>query len=267
VLGPFFGESPETYFAHHVGMHHAENNLAGDLSSTLPYTRDRLRDFLTYYSRFMWRGLADLASYLQRKNRSRLRAKMISGEAAFVVMTIGLMFVNWRATLIVFVVPLVVVRFLMMVGNWGQHAFVDASEPWSSFKNSITCLADRYNRRCFNDGYHIGHHLKATRHWTELPGDFDANRGEYARQGAIVFRGIDFFGVWARLMMKRYGSLAQHYVALGRERPSDAEIVAMLRERTRAIINGPGAGEGGGGVRDSSQATCDGVGGSLLHFE
>ncbi len=29
VIGPFFGESPETYFAHHVGMHHPENNLEG----------------------------------------------------------------------------------------------------------------------------------------------------------------------------------------------------------------------------------------------
>ena len=45
VLGPFFGESPETYFAHHVGMHHAENNLEDDISTTLPYVRDSAVDF------------------------------------------------------------------------------------------------------------------------------------------------------------------------------------------------------------------------------
>ncbi|RYZ41535.1 MAG: fatty acid desaturase, partial [Sphingobacteriales bacterium] len=27
VVAPFFGHSPETYYTHHIGMHHAENNL------------------------------------------------------------------------------------------------------------------------------------------------------------------------------------------------------------------------------------------------
>ncbi|MEK7224187.1 MAG: fatty acid desaturase, partial [Bacteroidota bacterium] len=34
---PFFGHTPETYFAHHMGMHHVENNMDDDASSTLPY--------------------------------------------------------------------------------------------------------------------------------------------------------------------------------------------------------------------------------------
>jgi hypothetical protein len=38
VLGPFFGQTPETYFAHHIGMHHPENNLEADLSTTMPFT-------------------------------------------------------------------------------------------------------------------------------------------------------------------------------------------------------------------------------------
>ena len=37
---PFFGHTPETYFVHHVGMHHEENNMDDDTSSTLPYQRD-----------------------------------------------------------------------------------------------------------------------------------------------------------------------------------------------------------------------------------
>ncbi len=27
LLGPFFGQTPNTYFAHHMGMHHREENL------------------------------------------------------------------------------------------------------------------------------------------------------------------------------------------------------------------------------------------------
>src|SRR5690606_25429927 len=37
VLGPFIGETPDTYSVHHVGMHHCENNLPKDLSSTMKY--------------------------------------------------------------------------------------------------------------------------------------------------------------------------------------------------------------------------------------
>ncbi len=235
VLGPFFGETPETYFAHHLGMHHPENNLAADLSSTMEFQRDRASDFVRYYVRFMVRGLADLARYLGQKNRKRLRGRMLAGELVFLATALGLAVLNWRATVIVFVVPVVVVRFLMMAGNWGQHAFVDADAPESAFKNSITVLAPRYNRRCFNDGYHIGHHVKANRHWTEMPADFESNRALYARQGAIVFEGIDFFAVWGLLMLQRYRSLARHYVVLEGARPSEEEIIALLRSRTRAI--------------------------------
>jgi hypothetical protein len=236
VLGPFFGETPETYFAHHLGMHHPENNLAEDLSSTLPYRRDRLADFLAYYGSFVTRGLWDLSKYLDRKKRSKLRARMLVGELGFMAFSVALLLVNWRATLVVFIIPVVAVRFLMMAGNWGQHAFVDASAPESPFKNSITCLADRYNRRCFNDGYHIGHHVKANRHWSEMPADFETNRAQYAREGAIVFRGIDFFAVWLLLMLKRYKTLARHYVVLDGTAPSEEEIILLLRSRTSPIV-------------------------------
>ena len=235
VLGPFFGETPETYFAHHIGMHHPENNLSEDLSSTMGYQRDSFRGFLHYYFTFMTRGLADLAKYLTAKKRPVLRVRMLRGEFAFLLVSAALLFVNWRATLVVFVIPLVVVRFLMMAGNWGQHAFIDASTPEKAYTNSITCLADRYNRRCFNDGYHIGHHVKATRHWTEMPKDFEDNKLRYAQEGAIVFEGVDFFMVWACLMVKNYRGLAKRYVVLDGSPRDEAAIAEMLRSRTKRI--------------------------------
>jgi fatty acid desaturase len=235
VLGPFFGETPDTYFAHHLGMHHPENNLAADLSSTMRYQRDSAGHFFLYYTRFMTRGLAELASYLRRTRRSKLLRRMVAGEVSFYAVAIALMFLNWRATVVVFVAPVIIVRFLMMAGNWGQHAFICSQRPESPYLNSITVIRCRYNDRCFNDGYHIGHHVKANRHWSEMPADFEANREEYARNGAIVFEGIDFFGVWALLMLRRYAALARHYVTLTGERPADAEIIALLKSRTQAF--------------------------------
>jgi hypothetical protein len=240
VLGPFYGETPETYYAHHVGMHHVENNLANDLSSTMGYRRDSKRAFLHYYGSFMVSGLLSLASYLKAKNRLKLRRKVILGEGLFLLFAGLLLVLNWRATVVVFLAPVAVVRFLMMAGNWGQHAFVCREQPANNYRNSITVIRCAYNERCFNDGYHIGHHVNAGRHWTEMPGDFEANAAEYGRQGALVFEGIDFFGVWARLMLGQYGSLAKHYVAVGTtpdQRPSDSAIVEMLKARTRPIAS------------------------------
>ncbi len=235
VLGPFFGESPETYFAHHVGMHHPENNLEDDISSTLGYRRDSIRGFLRYFLRFFFVGLVELAVYLARKGRRSLMVRTVVGELAFWAIAVGLFFVNWRATVTVFAVPFVVTRFAMMAGNWGQHAFIDEVSPANSYRNSITCINSTYNRRCFNDGYHIGHHLKATRHWTELPEEFLRNSATYAAENAIVFTDIDFFGVWLCLMLKRYNWLARRFVHLGDIDRSEEETIALLRSRTRWV--------------------------------
>lgn len=47
LLGPLFGIPPGMYFLHHVAMHHVEDNaFPGDLSSTQPYQRDSILDFV-----------------------------------------------------------------------------------------------------------------------------------------------------------------------------------------------------------------------------
>jgi fatty acid desaturase len=235
VIGPFFGESPETYFGHHVGMHHPENNLEDDLSSTMAYQRDSFVDFMRYFLSFFFFGLPQLVAYFGHKRRRSLMVRVAAGELFFWAALVGLSLVNWRATLVVFALPFVISRFGMMAGNWAQHAFIDAVTPENNYRNSITCINSTYNRRCFNDGYHIGHHLKATRHWTEMPEDFQRNIATYEAEGALVFSGVDYFQIWAALMMRRYDWLVQWLVPLGEEPPPQAEMVAVLRSRTQRI--------------------------------
>ncbi len=236
LLGPFFGETPETYFAHHMGMHHPENNLHDDLSSTMRYRRDSALHWLAYHLDFLALGLVRLAGYHRRKGNAKLLARTVLGELSFYALAAGALWLNWRAALVVFVAPVVVVRTLMMAGNWAQHAFIDASDPANAYKNSITCINTRYNRRCFNDGYHIHHHVKARAHWTELPREFVDNLHTYGREDAIVFRGIDFFQVWLLLMLGRWRTLARHFVQLPGAPARDEEaVVAFLRARTAPI--------------------------------
>lgn len=233
VLGPFIGETPESYFVHHMGMHHKEGNLWGDLSTTMPYQRDKFTHWLHYWASFLFFGLFELARYHRNKGRAKMLRRLLIGEGAF-WLTCALLatFVSFQATLVVFVIPVVLVRTAMMAGNWGQHAFIDRAEPNNDFKSSITCINTRYNRRCFNDGYHIIHHLKPALHYSEMANEFDKNRELYGKQDAIVFDGYDFFQVWLLLMTGRHAKLARAFVRLpGAPNRTDAEVEALLRSR------------------------------------
>lgn len=236
VLCPFFGQSPETYFSHHLGMHHPENNLAGDLSSTMRYRRDSLLHWLHYYLSFAFLGLVRLVRYHSRRGNKKLARRTLVGELSFMTLVALLCWIDWRATLVVWIVPFVAVRVLMMQGNWAQHAFVDAADPANPYRNSITCINTRYDRRCFNDGYHIYHHVRARHHWSDYPAEFERNRAVYGAQDAVVFDGIDFFAVWLLLMGGDYEKLARHFVRLpGAPERSEAQVVDLLRSRVRPI--------------------------------
>jgi fatty acid desaturase len=237
LLGPFFGQTPETYFAHHLGMHHPEANLEDDLSSTMRFQRDKVGHFLRYLGRFLALILLELPQYLARRGRGKLFRRVLLGEAVFWSAVIGLSLVRPGAALVVLVIPFLTIRTLMMVGNWGQHAFVCDKEPGNPYRSSITCINSRYNRRCFNDGYHIGHHLNARAHFTEYPVEFATNLDRYGQNDSIVFQGVDFFEVWLFLMLGRWSRLARAFVQLPSApvRTHD-EIVAFLKARTRPMI-------------------------------
>lgn len=235
VLGPFAGESPETYFIHHMTMHHAEGNLPRDLSSTMKYQRDSLADFLAYFFDFFFLSIYRLGKYQLDKKRPRLLGWMLFGELSFYAVCAAGLYYAPGPTMTVLVAPFLICRFMMMAGNWGQHAFVCPDDPGSSYKSAITCINNRYNRRCFNDGYHISHHLVANRHWTDHPGELLENVAKYRDADAFIFDGLDFHGVWFCLMTKNYDALAAHFVDLREEKRSKDEIIALLKKRVQAI--------------------------------
>ncbi len=233
VVGPHLGQTPETYFAHHMGMHHAEGNLAPDLSSTMKYQRDSFVDFMKYYLSFAIFGLIQLGQYLHRNGKKKLLKRMIIGEAAFYLVAATACAITWQAGVTVYVVPFVLTRFLLMTGNWTQHAFVDP-EGWDNdYRTVVSFINSPYNWRCFNDGYHLGHHLKASRHWLDMPQDLLDKKQKMIENQSLVFRKVDYFMIWVLLMLKRYNTLAKFYVQLDPENPlSEDEIVALLKRRT-----------------------------------
>jgi hypothetical protein len=124
----------------------------------------------------------------------------------------------------------------MMMGNWSQHAFISQTDPENDYKNSITCINTGYNSQCFNDGYHIGHHANPNMHWTDMPGDFLANRQKYIDNDAVVFDGIDYNQIWFYLMTRNYKKLAKHFVNLGDRYKNEEEFISFLKSRTKKFI-------------------------------
>jgi fatty acid desaturase len=235
VLGPFFGQTPESYYVHHMGMHHAEDNLEGDLSSTMPYQRDKFSHWLHYWARFFWFAYLHFPKYLAARNKGKLWQRFKRGEQAWALLVFIAVMINWKAALVVFVAPLMLIRTFFMSGNWAQHAFVDIDDPNNPYRHSNNLINHRYNRRCFNDGYHIVHHISATCHWSEMPAAYYDNWEKYAEQDAIVFDGLgNNQTLWWCLMTHQWERLANHMVVFpGRERTVE-ERIAFLQGRARA---------------------------------
>lgn len=234
ILGPFMGQSPDLYFMHHMGMHHAEGNMPEDKSSTMPFQRDSFRGFLHYYLRFLFIGVIELAQYFLGKKRSSIARKAAIVEYGYYVVLFLLAMLNFGATMVVFVVPLLVIRLAMMSGNWGQHAFVDPDEPNNDYKSSITCINTPYNQKCFNDGYHIGHHQVPNMHWTDMPVDFQKNIDKYVANQSLIFEGLDFQQVFLFLMFKKYDKLTNYMVNINGDTFKDKEeAIAIMKKRLK----------------------------------
>jgi len=235
-LGLFFGQTPETYFSHHIGMHHPENNMPEDGSSTMAYQRDSFPSFLSYFAKFLFVGIIGLTGYFLRHKRMRFFQKAVTGEMVFLVLCALLSyFVSFPATFMVFIFPFLVSRFIMMVGNFAQHTFVDPEDPDNAYKNSITCINIKYNHKCWNDGYHISHHLAPTMHYTDHPKYFMDTLDEMEKNKALVFDGIGFLGVFIMTMTKRYDKLARHIVNINGMWSSEEEVIEVMKYRTKRI--------------------------------
>jgi fatty acid desaturase len=231
IVGPLFGVPPNGYYAHHISMHHVKNNQEGDLSSTMRYQRDSFPDFLRYCWSVLTGAYYELPISLLRRKRYRLARYVLIGEFSYFAWIAVIACFNWRAVLVVYIIPWAIAMTGFCCTTWAAHAFIDPAAPDNIYRAAVICLNTRYNHLAFHDGYHIGDHIKPNLHWTELPEEFLANRATYAREGAIVFQKLDYQAIVFLLMTKRYDVLARHCVHLATRRSAE-ETIAILRTRT-----------------------------------
>src|SRR6476620_2884707 len=229
---PLFGHLGDSYHVHHMGMHHVENNMPEDASCTMGYNRDSFSDFISYWLKFMFLGFHDTFVYFFRRKRKKMYRKVTVSEIGFMVIVTGLCFLNLKATLMVLVIPFIFARFVMMLGNWTQHAFVDPVDPDNDFASNIICLNTSYNHKCWNDGYHAVHHIRPGAHYTELPVIFKQMLPSFKENRTFIFEKIHYLHIFTYLMFKQYDKLASYVVNVESFSDKD-DAIALLKRRTK----------------------------------
>lgn len=235
-VAPFFGGTPETYFAHHIIMHHVENNMEDDASSTLKYRRDNPIDFLRYFFRFLLLGIIDTFMYLFRKKRKKVYTRFTIGELSFYAFCVAMSFVSFKATLMIFIIPVIYSRLISMMGNWTQHSFIDKNNLEGHFSSVYNCINNVYNQNCWNDGYHSIHHLNPALHYTDIPSTFLKNKEQFKKNKTFIFDGIHYLHIFFWLMNKRYDKLADNVVNIDNTFSSNQEVIDLMKERVMKIV-------------------------------
>ena len=188
VVAPVFGIPCNTYWLHHVVMHHVDNNAWNkDLSATEGYQRDSFKHWLWYWVRFMVGSWVELPYYAFRKKRWDLFAGCFLGMAGTMGAYAYAHALNPITSFWTMAAPFIAVSTAMMFGNWSQHAFIKPEDPRCNFGLAYTVLNHPDNQKSFNDGWHTLHHVNSQLHWSEFPETFVKRLAEHAEKDSLVF--------------------------------------------------------------------------------
>ena len=237
ILCNLFGMPLWTYYAHHIAMHHCENNvMPHDVSSTMPYQRDSKFEHFKYMLRYVLFIWFELPYHLIQQKRYKVATRCVVGILTFFISIYYLFQLRPIATLFVFILPTIILSFALMEGNWKQHIFVDPDDPENIYRSSYACINTSTNSLNFNDGYHVEHHENPGMPWHRLPKYFQSRIANYAEQDGFIFTDIGSVQVGRLVLNGQLEELADHYLNVGQKIRTKEELVEEFRRRLQPIV-------------------------------
>jgi len=233
-LAYFYGSLPELDRTSHVRLHHKEHNGPEDTSDSRCLDRTSRWDFFSgYLTKNLWTMLG-IASYRYFKAKGQVKneRRMLWGMVRYYSFFLAVFLYNWQIGILFVLVPLLAMNFITAIINWVQHAFYDPDHPEEYFAHTVTVL-DEVN--FMNEGYHLCHHHGAGLHWTEMPAHFERLGDRMRGAGSLVFRDIDFMGLFFEMtLLRRLDVLADKLVPW--EPMTHEERVSLLKRRTQPCV-------------------------------
>ena len=205
VLTLWQGAPASSYVPGHNVSHHCHLQTERDVlrTSRVAY-RNQALNLLLFFPTVLPGILRNDATFMRAKQREGhpLFARYIVESLLYNSFLLLVLVANWRRALLVFVLPSVVAKDMLVTLNLFQHDGCDPSHRYNHSRNFTDPLLNYF---FFNNGYHAIHHASPGLHWSELKRKHEALIAPHIHPGLLESSMVTYiargWSPWSRRTM------------------------------------------------------------------
>jgi hypothetical protein len=237
-LNPVCSRIPHFYRAHHVYMHHVENNGVDDLQTTVFRDRTSFFDFCKHALLLAVSNSLgmDLYRYFSERHNGRERRSLVLGLTAWFAVLGQIALMNPAAAVVILVIHFAG-AVPGAVNTYVWHGLVDLDDTENVYKNSVNSVMN--DGRLAIGSLHLRHHLKGGEHWTRQFAMTEEDRKNCERHHAVLFLPFQANVLLKAFWTRRFDVIAQRMVRFDEQAGSADDAIALIRARTRPLISKP----------------------------